>query len=185
MASREEQEKLNKLMNAGWSWRDFGAGGGGTEETAYILEDETGHQVYAALVSEETIVDATPNDIRAGVTAITESGITVGEKEIPAYHVTEGVELVIAGREFRIRIPERDRYQYTKLQAILCPFNSTPDKSVSADKVCINDNIYAAGETISLATVTLDHDTKEVVLGIVNDTDSIFVIRYFSYKEEP
>lgn len=150
----------------------------------YILVDEAGNEIPAVLVDEEVVFTATANDIRSGTVAATADGVTVGEKEIPAYYTTEGVQLVTAGSEFRIRIQDSNRYEYTKLQAIICPINTTVANSVAAEKVCINDNIYVTGDTTSLATVTLDHGTKEIVLGIVNDTNKLFVIRYFSYKEE-
>ena len=180
-----DRDELSKLMRDGWSWREHITSGEDPEGTLYLLEDESGNQLYATFVSEEVTVTATPNDIREGVTAVTEDGLVVGEKEIPAYHTTEGVEGIPAGSEFRIRIRKSDRYNYTKMQAIICPFNTSLANSVAADRVCINDSVYIAGDTMPIASVTLDHDNKEVVLGITNDTDLPFVIRYFSYKEEP
>lgn len=153
--------------------------------TLYLLEDDDGNQMYATLVGDEPVdITATENDIRLGSTAVTADGLIVGEKEIPAYHTTEGVQGIAAGKEFRVKIKNKDRYNYTKMQAIICPFNSSASKSVAAEKVCINDNIYAANDITSIAAVTLDHDNKEIVFGITNDTNKNYVIRYFSYKEE-
>lgn len=154
------------------------------EDTVYLLEDEEGNQVYATLVDDEETLTATVNDIREGAVAVTEAGLVVGEKEIPAYFTTEGVEVIPVGSEFEIVIRESDRYQYTKLQAILCPFNTSMADSVAADKVCINDSVYIAGKTDVLATVTLDDANKTIKLGITNDSANPFLIRYFSYKEE-
>ena len=154
-----------------------------TDDTGlYILEDESGARLYAVLVDEETVVDATANDIRLGVTAVTEDGITEGTKEIPAYHTTEGVQGVPAGGEAVIKI--LGRYDYTKMQAILCLFNTSLANSVAADKVCINDNVYAVSSTDVLSSVTIDHENSTIKLGIVNESDKPLVIRYFSYKEE-
>lgn len=149
---------------------------------SYILIDTDGNEIPAVLVDEEVVFTATSNDIRSGTVAATEDGVTVGEKEIPAYYTTEGVQLVPAGTDFIISI--KDRYDYTKLQAIICPFNTSLADSVAAEKVCISDDIYAVGDTTVLATVTVDHDNGSINLGITNDSDSSYVIRYFTYKEE-
>lgn len=154
------------------------------ETQTYILVDEAGNQVSAVLVDEKTVFTATANDIREGMVAATDSGVTVGTKEIPSYHTTEGVELVPAGSDFTFSIPESDRYDYTKLQAILCPVTSTIEDAVAADKVSIDNHVYAVGSTESLATVTVNHSSKSIVLGITNNSDTPFVIRYFTYKEE-
>lgn len=71
--------------------RHSGTGGGSGDDTqAYILVDENGVEIPAVLVDEYTVFDATANDIRAGKTAATEEGVTLGTKEIPAYYVEEG-----------------------------------------------------------------------------------------------
>jgi len=180
-------KSLAELMKNGWSWRSYGgsSGGGDPNGTLYLLEDEAGNQVYATLVGDEVVpITATANDIRAGKTAVTDDGIITGEKEIPAYHTTEGVQITPAGSACTIFIPDFNRYDYTKLQAIVCEFNSTITDSVAAQSVCIDDNVYAAGNTSSIAVVSLDHENKQIVLGITNETDKPLIIRYFTYKEE-
>lgn len=154
------------------------------ESGAYILVDADGNEVPAVFVENETTFNATANDIRIGTTAVTDSGVTEGTKDIPAYHTTEGVAAIPVGSEFAIWIPLANRYDFTKLQAIICPFNQTPDKSVAAEKVAINNNVYAAGSAEALATVTVDHENKKIKLGITNNSATPFVIRYFTYKEE-
>lgn len=162
-----------------------GGGSSSDDETqTYILVDEAGNEVSAVLVEEETVFTATANDIREGLVAATDSGVTVGTKEIPAYHTTAGVELVPVGSEFAIVITESDRYDYTKMQAILCPITSTIDEAVAADKISIDDHVYAVGSNESLATVTVDHNSKSINLGITNDSSTPFIIHYLSYKEE-
>lgn len=155
------------------------------QETAtYIFVTEDGKEVPAVEVAEETVFTATANDIRVGTVAATAEGVTEGMKDIPAYHTTEGLAAVPAGSEFAITIRTADRYDFTKLQAIICPYNESMANSVAAEKVAINNSVYAAGSAESLATVTLDHDNKQIKLGITNDGTTPFVIRYFTYKEE-
>lgn len=158
-------------------------GGSSSDDTqTYILVDEAGNEISAVMVEEETVFTATANDIREGMVAATDDGVTVGTKEIPSYHTTEGVQGVPAGSAFSIVI--KDRYDYTKLQAIICPYNTTLADSVAAEKVCIENNVYSVGDVTPLATVYINQDTSSIELGITNDGSTPFVIRYFTYKEE-
>ena len=155
------------------------------EPNAYILIDEDGNEIPAVFVTEETVFDATANDIRLGKTAATEDGIVTGEKVIPGYITTEGARLISAGSS--ITIPNCDTsindYDYTKLQVIVCAYNTDMSDSVSAEKVCINDKVYNVNSTDSMASVTKDHDNKSINLGITNNTGKPCVIRFFTYKE--
>ena len=72
-----------------------GSSGGSEDGTQmYILVDEDGTEVPAVLVEEETVFNATANDIREGMVAATDAGVIVGTKEIPAYITTEGVQAI-------------------------------------------------------------------------------------------
>ncbi len=131
-----------------------------------------------------TALTATANDIRAGTTAITEEGTIVGKKNIPAYETTGGIKYVPAGSTFEFKLETNNLYDYTKLQVIICAYNSSMSDSVSAEKISINDNVYNVGSTTSIATVTKDSVNKSINLGITNTGSTACVIRYFTYKEE-
>ena len=150
---------------------------------AVVLETADGIVLRGVAVDEKTIFTATENDIREGKTAGTEQGVITGQKVIPAYHTTEGYKLVLPGKEVSLLFAN-ECYEYTKLQVIICPFNTTYDNSVSAEKVAINDGVYNVNSTQLLANVTLDHENKKIKLGITNDSDLRWVVRYFTYKEE-
>lgn len=154
------------------------------EPQTYIFEDKSGNQITGVYVEKETVFTATDNDVREGMVYAGDIGISTGTKDIPAYHTTEGVTVVPVGRAFDIYIATAERYDFTKMQAIICPFNGTPDKSVAAEKVVINSSVYAVGSTDEIAVVTVDHDSKKIKLGITNDGTTPFVIRYFTCKEE-
>ena len=162
-----------------------GTGGGSGEDSGdamtYILLMPDGSAVPAVVVDEEVVFTATENDIRAGTVAATAAGVTVGTKEIPAYHTTEGVVAIPAGRELAFSI---NAYNFTKLQALVCAFNSSMSKSVATEKVSINGKVYAAGSTAALAVVSVDAENKRINLGITNESGKPCVIRYFTYKEE-
>lgn len=150
-------------------------------ETVFILEDEAGKQVVGVLVDEVTPFDATPNDIRIGKLAVTNEGVTVGEKEIPAYHTTEGTQIVTSGSE--CRIINLKNCEYTKLQVLICSFNGSLAKSVATVNVSINGKVYAVNSDEVLAEVVIDVPNKQVRLGIINEDEKPRVIRYFTYKE--
>lgn len=150
------------------------------ESVTYILADENGKEVPAVFVESETIFTANANDIRLGKVAATASGVTEGTKEIPAYYVAEGYRLVTAGSLFAISV---DEWDYTKLQVIICPFNTSLANSVAAEKVVIEDSVYNSGSTDAVSTVIKDTANERIDLGITNNTENRYLIRYFMYKE--
>lgn len=156
-------------------------GGVGLERT-YILVDENGNEYPAVMVDKETVFDATSNDIRIGKTAATSTGVTVGTKEIPSYQTTEGYKLIQPGSEFILS--DFQYYNYTKLQVIICAFDTSVENSTSANVVCFDGKVYVANSASVLSTVSIDDDTRSIKLGLVNDGDIPYVMRYFTYKEE-
>lgn len=151
-------------------------------ENTMILVDEEGNEYPATLVDEEVTLTATANDIRLGTTAVTESGVIEGEKDIPAYYTIEGFEKIPAGSALKIKLFS-DSYEYTKLQAIVCAFGGTIDNSVSAEKVSINGKVYAVNSTVELAEVAVDSENRAIDLSLINESDNPVVIRFFTYKE--
>lgn len=154
-------------------------GGVGRERT-YILVDEEGNEVPAVVVSQEVVFDAVENDIRIGKVAATANGVTTGTKEIPAYYVAEGYRIVPNGSLFTI--PHGD-YDYKKLQAIICAYNTSLADSVAAVKIAILDNVYDVNSTVSLSVITKDDANSRVNLGITNETGGMCIVRYIMYKE--
>lgn len=153
----------------------------GDDGNAYILVDEEGNEIPAVLTEEEVDLTATPNDIREGVVAVTDDGVTIGEKEIPVYICREGYRVIPNGIDFTLPI---DGYDYDKLQAIFCAFNTTMSNSVAADRVVINNNVYPVQSAKSESFVTKDHDNKSIIFGIKNTFDKSYLIRYVTIKEE-
>lgn len=155
---------------------------GETDDTAtYILVDENGNEIAAVATDEIVEIDGEADDVREGVTVVTGDGITVGTKEIPAYHTREGFRVVPNNREFVI--PTTTHYDYTKLQAIICPYERTPQTSVSAEKISVEDKVYNVQSTEPLAEVLKDAGNLRIDLGIINESGKTYLIRYFMYKE--
>jgi hypothetical protein len=155
--------------------------GGESMPSTIILEDNYGVQVAAMLTNEKVRLTANKDvDIRDGTTAITSEGLVTGNKEIPAYHVTEGTKVIPNNGECKIGIPN---YKYTRLQAIVCSFNTNLSNSVAAEKVVINGKLYPVSSTEVDNIVDIDDETKSIDLGIINTSGKPYLIRYFSYKE--
>ena len=152
-------------------------------EKIYILKDDYGNELVAVLTDTKPVLDATPNDIRIGVTAVTEEGITVGEKVIPGYLAHEGVKRIRPGQKCEIRLSDLNLYDYTLLQCIICKFNTNLDDSVATEKVVILDKAYEVLSTLPISIVSKNHETQSIDLGLYNDTQDSIVIRYFTYKE--
>jgi hypothetical protein len=151
------------------------------DTNTYILVDENGYEVPAVLVDEPVMLTANATtDIRKGTTAVTDEGVVTGEKEIPAYHVTEGYKLVPNGSALILPIPN---YDYTKLQAVMCLFNTSLLDSVYTEKVAIEDNVYLVKSTTPEAKIMIDDDNKRIDFGVTNTSGKMYLIRYFTYKE--
>lgn len=151
---------------------------------AYVLVDADGNEYGAVMVDEEIEVTATPDDVREGVTFVSDEGVDVGEKYIPSYETHQGALLVPAGRNVTIvGLNVRNCYDYTKFQSIICLFNTDLSNSVAAEIVSIDDNVYNVKTTDAISAITINHDNKSVDLGITNNFDVPCIVRYFTYKE--
>jgi hypothetical protein len=150
----------------------------------FIITDESGAEITGVIVGQEVLFDATDNDVREGKTYASDIGVSTGTKFIPSYVTSEGYVLITNGNQFVIKmLAEDDKYDFTKLQLIICPYNSSIEKSVAAEKIGINEGVYAVNSTELLATVTKDNETKTINLGLTNDSGKPYVLRYFTYKE--
>ena len=56
------------------------------EDDLYIIEDEFGNQLCATYMEQGVVADATEDDILLGKTAVTESGLVEGKKEVLEYN---------------------------------------------------------------------------------------------------
>ena len=159
--------------------------GGALNAKTYQLECNGGTaEIMAVVVDEETIFDADVSDVRAGKVFATNNGVKVGTKNIPAYNTCAGYRIIAPNEEFKIVLSASDLYDYTNLQCIICPFNTSISDSVAADRVVIDGNLYEVNSSTVLSEVTKDATEKAIKLGITNDSSSSYIIRLFTYKEE-
>ena len=156
-------------------------GGFGFPRT-YILTDNNGNELTGVYVESETIFTATDNDVREGMVYAGDSGVSIGTKDIPIYYSTEGTRAIPNGKALIIPIPD---YEYTKLQCIVCSYNTNLQNSVSAIQVVINNSVYNVQSLDVLSTVTTDviNGSGAIDLGITNTPGSPVLIRYFTFRE--
>lgn len=159
-------------------------GGNGATPKTIVLTDDDGNECVAVLVEKETMFDATPNDIREGKTAVTDEGIVVGTKNIPAYRTHQGVQIIMSGSKFILKLKNFDAYDYTKFQAVFCERNTSLSNSVAVSQVAIDDNVYEVLSTIAVSEIVKNDDEKSIDFGIMNASDKPYIVRYFTFKEE-
>ena len=157
-------------------------GGFGMPKTL-ILTDSNGNEITGVVTDNEVVFTAGLNDIRAGKVAANADGVVTGTKDIPSYHTTVGVQAIPANSEFKIIITDADLYDYTELQAMTMPYNSSMSDSMAVDRVIIKDNVYNVGSATAISTVTKNINEKSISLGVTNGSTPA-VIRFFTYKEE-
>ncbi len=150
----------------------------------FILQDEEGNDLITGVVTDSAkVFDATPNDVREGFVYAGNEGVKTGSKNIPNYYTTEGYKVITNGSEFSLQLPDMDRYDFTKLQAIICPYAGSIDGSVAAEKIAINDAIYNVNSTEKIATITKNGETQTINFGINNESETLYLLRFFTYKE--
>lgn len=149
-----------------------------------VIKDSYGAEYIGVVVDKETVMTATPNDIRKGKIAATEYGMVEGTQDIPAYRTTTGTRVVPAGSEFTIPLKLYNQYDYTKLQCIIVEKNTTSLDSFKSEKVVLENGVYNVNSLDKLADVTTNSETLSINLNISNDTDQTYYIKYFTYREE-
>lgn len=157
----------------------------GDNETVYIIRDDAGNELVGVLTDVKPVLDATANDIRKGVTAVTEEGITEGTKIIPKNYTTYGDILVFSGDDFYIQLANKELAlaDFVKLQAIICEYTGNTKESKAAEFVVIDNAVYAVRSSAKIADVTKDIENNIINLGITNTSEKDYVMRYITCKE--
>lgn len=151
---------------------------------SFVLETEDGQEIPAVLTSQEVIFTATPNDIREGKVAATGEGVTVGEKVIPSYQTVYGFKVVPPGTTMVItNLTANDNYDYTKLQAMICLFNTTLSDSVATEMISIDDKLFNVRSVDAISNITKNHNNKTIEFGVTNNFEVPCIVRYLTYKE--
>ena len=152
----------------------------------FTIRDESGLECTAVIVDQETVFTATDNDVREGLVYASDSGVSTGSKFIPPYNTISGKRIIPIGSVCKIPITDENAlglYDYTAFQCVVCAWNSDMANSVSAEKVVIEDVVYSVQSTVAETNVVKNSENQAIELGFTNNSDNIYVLRYFMYKE--
>ena len=158
-------------------------GAGFMTPKSFVLEAEDGSSFVGVTVGEQTVLTAGDNDVREGSVYAGDTGLSTGTKVIPSYHTQHSTRIITAGSQFTIPLSKLDRYDYTALHCMICPWNTDLNDSVSVEKVALLDQVFPVLSTEPISSVVKNTDTKSIDLGIINDTSSRYILRYITYKE--
>ena len=149
----------------------------------FILVDDEGNEITGVCVDNPVVFTANATeDIRQGKVAATDEGVVIGSKVIPAYTVWTGKKLIKSGSEFAITLSSQNGYDYTEIQCIICPFNTSINDSVITEWVVIGDNIYTTASADAVSTLTKNSENKTIVFNMTNSSNLNYIIRYYVYK---
>ena len=147
------------------------------------IVDASGNECVGVIVDSEVIFTASAEkDIREGKVAATDEGVVVGKKVIPSCITSVGTRKINAGQQFKLTFYD-DRYDYTKMQALICMYGTSINNSVTTDRVVIDNLVYPVNSSDIIATVTKNDELMTIDFGIKNESEHAYIIRYFSYKE--
>lgn len=162
----------------------YGNAIGGTAPIKTLtIVDESNNEYVGVVTGSEVIFTATDNDVRAGFIYASNEGISTGTKDIPAYSTIQGRRTIKPGQQLIIPLYS-DACQYTKLQVIVCAYNTSAADSLAAQAVVIEDKLYEINSAEAIATVTVDIENQSINLGIINNGDTSLILRYMTIKED-
>lgn len=145
------------------------------------LVDSNGAELIGVVVDQETVFTAdASSDIRQGKVAATDAGVVTGSAIIPNYYMSTGYRLIEDGSAFVLPI---DDYDYTKLQAIICSFNTSMIDSVSAEQIVVEDQVFSVQSTEAISSISKDMQDSLINFGVTNTSGKSYLIRYFMYRE--
>ncbi len=160
--------------------------GGSRDVKTYkvILTDgETELGVFDCVCDDKkyTQFTATCEDVAVGKTFACDEGICIGTNDYTNCRVTHGEHEVYPGVEFMITLENNHQWDYTYFTATMYP--KTDDGKKAVDKLVMDDAVYdMAGN--KLADVTKDAGEQTVRLNLVNMTGDIYILSYFTYRED-
>lgn len=159
------------------------AGGFGQPKTL-ILTDEEGNELVAGVITDSAkVFDAKPSDVRINKTFVSDDGIKTGENTI-TYRTTQGVTYIMPNEDFMIPLSKYNQYNYTELQCMFAPFNTSFDDSTAVDKIVLKDSVFATNSTEKISSVVKNDITKSIDFNITNNSENIYLIYYFTYCQE-
>jgi hypothetical protein len=132
-------------------------------------------------VDEYTELTATCEDVAVGKVFACDEGICVGTNDYTCCRVAHGEHEVYPGVEFMITLENNHQWDYTYFTGMIYPKREDGKKII--EKIIMDDGVYdLTGKKV--ADVTKDAGEQTVRLNLVNMTDGIYILSYFTYRED-
>ena len=158
--------------------------GGALNAKTFMLQVNGGKtEIAATVVGEETVFDATENDVRKGKTFASSNGVKIGQKNIPAYETRMAYFIVEPNESCSIPLSDEDRYDYTKFQCIVVVHSSDYSSNVTTKYISMNDGLFSVETSSKVSNITKNSKTKSIDLNITNNSSDAYEIIYITYKE--
>lgn len=149
-----------------------------------VLQDESGNELaIGVVIDQEKKFDAKVTDVRINKNFVNDEGALIGENTI-TYRTEQGYRLISPNQDFVLPLKQYNHYNYTKLQCMFAPFNTSINDSMAVDKIVLNDSVFSVNSAEEIASVTKDDDAKSINFNITNTSESIYLIYYFTYCQE-
>ena len=157
-------------------------GGTAPIKTLKIIDDDN-NEFLGVVTGSEVVFDATPADVRINKTFAGDNGVQIGKNTI-TYHTTTSSRLILPGQSCSIPLDNYDLYDYTKFQGIIVLFNSDYSSNTNTVGITIENIVFSAETSEKLSDITKNLNTKSIDLNITNDSDNVYEIFYFTYRED-
>lgn len=153
-------------------------GGGSSEKTYIITNQDESISLIAVAVDELTVFDAKCNDVASGKKFVGDGGISIGTNDVPLCRDISGVHEVYPDVEVLLILDKNDMWDYSYLQG----FITTKADPYNVVMLIMDDAVYRNGQKV--ADVKKNKDNKSIEFNITNDSDEIYLLHYFICKEE-
>lgn len=157
-------------------------GGFGMPKT-FVLTDKNGNEFTGVVTNSVQVFDATKADVKVGKIFASSDGIQTGE-DTKTYRVTMCTRLIYPNENCSIPLSNYDRYDYTGFQGLIVLYSSDYSTNAETIGVTIGDSVFSAKTSEKISDITKNSNTKSIDLNITNNSENIYSIRYFTYREE-
>ena len=145
----------------------------------FIIQDQDGNEITGIVTGSEVIFTAGDNDVREGMVYASDSGVSTGTKNIPAYYARYGCKVFLANSQVIITVPE---YDYKSILIVISKYNTKIVDSTASIFTSIDNGMYEVGNSTKISDIIIDAVNEQIDLGITVSEKS--VLRYLVIREE-
>ena len=150
--------------------------GGITPEKTYIITHGN-VELDAVVVDEITTFDAKCEDVTAGKTVVSDSGVVIGTNDFPRCRNLTGVHEIHPNVNVVLFLDEYDMWDYSCLQGYI----STKKEPYKVLMLVMDNAVYQNG--IKISDISKDKINKTIRFNITNNSEDIYLLHYFICKD--